>query len=196
MKEERVIVAGFGGQGVIFASKVLVWAGLFDGKWVIHIPSYGPEIRGGTANGIAIISDGEIYSPVTEHPSSVIIMSQPSLVKFVEDLPKELKAEKGVLAKPRVKDGGLVIINASMIKGECKRKNVQIVKVNANEIAEKVGSKKVANMVALGAYLETRKILSWDSIFKGLEAYLTKLKKNKFLALNKKALEAGAKATK
>ena len=196
MKEERVIVAGFGGQGVIFASKILIWAGLFDGKWVIHIPSYGPEIRGGTANGIAIISEEEIHSPVTEHPSSVIIMSQPSLVKFVEDLPEELKVKKGVLAKPRVKDGGLAIVNASMIKIKCKRKGVQIVKINANEIAEKVGSKKVASMVALGAYLETRKILSWDSIFKGLEAYLANIDKSKFLALNKKALEAGAKATK
>jgi len=186
MQEERVIIAGFGGQGVIFASKVLIWAGLFDGKIIVHIPSYGPEIRGGTANGIAIISEEEIHSPVTEHPSSVIIMSQPSLVKFVEDFPNDLS----------VKKDGLVVINASMVKRKCKRKSIQIVKVNANEIAEKVGSIKVANMVALGAYLETRKILSWDSIFKGLEAYLTKLKKLKFLALNKKALEAGAKTIK
>lgn len=182
---EDIVVAGLGGQGVILASMVIAWAGLYDGKRVVQIPSYGPKIRGGTANGTTVISTSEIYSPVTEHPTSVIVMNEPSLKKFVENFPNKFS----------VIENGLVVINASVVKRKCTRKGIQIIRVNANEIAERVGSLKAANMVVLGAYFEKRKILSWDSIFKGLEEYLSNIDKSKFLALNKKALEAGAKAT-
>lgn len=184
MQEERVIIAGFGGQGVIFASKVLIQAGLTAGKTVVQFPSYGPEMRGGTANGIAVISDEEIYSPVTEHPSSVIIMSQPSLQKFVDDFPKDLS----------VKRGGLVVINTSIINKPPRRKDIQVIEIDAKRIAEKIGSGKVANMVALGAYLARKKILNWEDVFKGLKVYLSddRVNKLKFFDINKKALEAGA----
>lgn len=195
---EDIIIAGFGGQGVIFASKVAAWAGLFDGKWIIQRPSYGPEMRGGTANGTTIISSSEIYSPVFRNPSAVIIMNEPSIKKFVEDMPKELKEEnkKDIPAEFRVKVQGLAIINTSMVKRKPKRKGIEIVEIKATEIAEKLGSAKIANMVALGAYLEKRKILKWESVFKGLEYFLSKAGKNKFFDINKKALEAGAKVVK
>lgn len=183
---EDIIVAGFGGQGVIFTSKVIAWAGLFDGKNVVQKPSYGPEMRGGTANGTAIISDGEIYSPVFKHPNSVIVMNEPSLKKFVDDYPNDLS----------VKEKGLVVVNTSVVKRECKRKDVQIVKVKANEIAEKIGNAKAANMVILGAYFAKRNILKWKSVLKGLEGYLSSVGKSKFFDINKKALEAGAEAIK
>lgn len=179
---ENIIIAGSGGQGVIFASKVVIWAGLFDGKWVVQIPSYGPEMRGGTANGTAIISDGEIYSPVIKHPSAVIVLNEPSLKKFVEDYPNDLS----------VKEGGLAVVNTSIVKRECERKDVQVVKINANEIAEKIGTPKAANMVILGAYFAKRNILKWESVLKGLEGYLADIGKSKFFEANKKALEAGA----
>ncbi len=183
---EDIIVAGFGGQGIIFASKVIIQAGLYDEKKVAQIPSYGPEMRGGTANGMAIISDQEIYSPITEHPTSVIVMNEPSLKKFVENFPNKFS----------VIENGLVVINTSVVKRECTRKSVQIVRVNANEIAQNLGNSKAANMVVLGAYFEKSGIVKWESVLKGLEAYLAKIGKSKFLALNKKALEAGAKTIK
>jgi len=184
MQEERIIIAGFGGQGVIFASRVLIQAGLTAGKNVIQFPSYGPEMRGGTANGIAIISDQEIFSPTTEHPDSVIVMSQPALQKFVDDFPKNLS----------VKKNGLVVVNASIVNKPPRRKDIQVIKIEAKRIAEKIGSGKVANMVALGAYLARKKILNWDDIFKGLKVYLSddRVNKLKFFDINKKALEAGA----
>lgn len=182
MKREDIIIAGFGGQGVIFASKVAIWAGLFDGKNVAQKPSYGPEMRGGTANGTTIISDEEIYSPVFKHPSSIIVMNEPSLKKFVEDYPNDLSIEKD----------GLAVVNSSIVKRKCKRKDVQVVKVKANEIAEKIGAPRAANMVILGAYFAKRNILKWESVLKGLEGYLSSVGKNKFFDINKKALEAGA----
>lgn len=193
---ENLVIAGFGGQGVIFASKVAFEAGLVEEKWVAQIPSYGPEMRGGTANGTAIISDEEIYSPVFRHPSSVIVMSGPALKKFVEDIPKELKNEneKKVLAEFRVKEEGLAVINTSIVKERPNRKDIEIVEIEATDIAQNLGNPKAANMVALGAYFEKRKILKWESIFEGLKAYLARpdVNKLKFFDINKKALEAGA----
>lgn len=178
MKQE-IIMAGFGGQGVMSMGMILAYAGLVEDKEVSWMPSYGPEMRGGTANCTVIVSDKRIASPVTAVPDTVIAMNLPSLDKFA----------------PMVKPGGLLIINSSLIEKECDRTDITIVKVPCNEIAGEIGSAKVANMVALGAYLKATGILS-------IEAVVNAMKKKVFpdkphlIPMNETALNKGAEMVK
>ncbi|MCX6802015.1 MAG: 2-oxoacid:acceptor oxidoreductase family protein [Candidatus Diapherotrites archaeon] len=178
--EEKIISAGFGGQGVLLIGKILALAGLSDGKQVSWVPSYGPEMRGGTANCTVIISSSEISSPLAPMPDSIIIMNKPSLEAF----------------EPLLRKGGLLVMNSSLIDVKPKRSDIKAFSVPANDIAEKdAGNVKAANMVMLGAYAALSDSVSMDSVKKALEGEM-KGEKQKFLPVNMKALELGAAAAK
>lgn len=172
----EILIAGFGGQGVLFAGKLLAYAAMDEGKEVTWIPSYGPEMRGGTANCTVIISDEEIGSPLVSNPQVVIAMNRPSLDKY-ESL---------------VKSGGLLIINTSMVDRKATRKDIRVVEVAANEVAEKLGDKRMSNMVLLGALLAQLPILPEDAIEKALKAHLPERQHN-LLSQNYDALHEGAR---
>ena len=171
---KEIIIAGFGGQGVMSMGKILAYAGMKAGKEISWIPSYGPEMRGGTANCTVIISDKQIPSPFSNEPDTVIIMNLPSLNKFIN----------------KVKKGGKAIINSSIIDKEIDRNDIDIIKVPANETAQKLGNSKIMNMVMLGAYLENLKEIKLSDIEKGLKEMLPKRRHN-LIPLNKKALKKG-----
>ena len=173
--QQEVIIAGFGGQGVLFAGQLLSYTAMDEGKAVTWIPSYGPEMRGGTANCTVVISDEEIGSPFVKNPTAVLAMNLPSLDKF-EDL---------------VEEGGVLVVNSSMVDRPVKRQDIQVVTLPANDIAEELGSKRSVNMVMLGALLANLDLLSVDALEAGLEAHLPERHK-KFLAGNKQALRKGA----
>ncbi|MFH1454554.1 MAG: 2-oxoacid:acceptor oxidoreductase family protein [Armatimonadota bacterium] len=173
-----LIVAGFGGQGVMTLGQMLAYAGLEEGKNVLWMPAYGPETRGGFANCTVIFSDEEIASPVVSNPDSMIIMNRPSLEKFENTI------------KPK----GLMILNTSMVNREVERKDIEVIKVPATDIASELGNTKVANMVALGAYAEKTKIVKIETIV----SFISKKLKDKtdLIEINKKALARGAETVK
>ncbi len=176
---ERIIISGFGGQGVMLMGRLLAYAGMIEGKKVAWMPSYGPEMRGGTANCTVLISSNEIGSPIVSHPKILIAMNQPSLDKF----------------EPNVRENGLIIINSSLIKREVKRKDVNIIKIPADDIAAKLGTPRATNMVVLGAYVKKSGAVKMETIFKALEKALTG-PKQKLLDKNKEALKQGAELVK
>ncbi len=155
---EEIIVAGFGGQGVIMAGKLLCVAAMNENKYVSHIPSYGAEMRGGTANCSVVISDKEISSPTVPKPSIAIVMNAPSLAKF----------------EPRVKPGGLLIYNSSLIDQKPKRTDITTVGIKANDISEAEGSLRAANMAAIGKLQALKpEIASLDSVIKALDVVIS-----------------------
>lgn len=181
MSVARIICAGFGGQGVMSMGQLLTYAGMIENKEVSWLPSYGPEMRGGTANCAVTVSDTPVGSPViTDDATAAIIMNLPSLGKFQND----------------VIPGGKILINSSLIKAKCDRDDVDVYYIPANDIAAELGNPKVANMVMLGAYLA----LDEDSanVESVLEAFKKVFgpRKEKFVPLNRQALEAGGAATK
>ncbi len=176
---EKVIIAGFGGQGVMLMGRLLAYAGMLEGKNVAWMPSYGPEMRGGTANCTVIISSEEIASPVVPDPMSIIAMNKPSLDKF----------------EPTVQKDGLILVNSSLVEQKVNRDDVSVVEVPANDIANELGNTKVANMVALGAYIKKSEVVKLETIFKALEKALTG-PKQKLIDLNKQALKQGAELVK
>ena len=173
MKEE-IIMAGSGGQGIMFAGTLLAHAAMEEGLNVTYFPSYGAEMRGGTANCRVIISDENIGSPIVTNPSTLLAMNESSLQKFT----------------PKVKKGGLIIVNSSLSKKELKTGGVEILKIPATELAEKLGDSRVANMVILGAYVNRRKIVSLERTMNSLSKVLGEGKKN-LLKLNTDALRKG-----
>ena len=176
---EKVIIAGFGGQGVMLMGRLLAYAGMLEGKNVAWMPSYGPEMRGGTANCTVIISSEEIASPVVPDPMSIIAMNKPSLDKF----------------EPTVQKDGLILVNSSLVEQKVNRDDVSVVEVPANDIANELGNTKVANMVALGAYIKKSEVVKLETIFKALEKALTG-PKQKLIDINKQALKQGAELVK
>ena len=173
--QQEVIIAGFGGQGVLFTGQLLAYTGMDEGKAVTWIPSYGPEMRGGTANCTVVVSEEEIGSPLVKNPTAVIAMNLPSLDKY-EDL---------------VAEGGVLVVNTSMVNREVKRKDITVVSIPGNEIAQEIGSERSLNMVMLGALLGNLDLLSLDAVEKALEAHLPK-RHQKYLPTNKEALRKGA----
>ena len=169
----NVIMAGFGGQGLMFIGKLLAYSTMKTGKHVTWIPSYGPEMRGGTANCTVVISDKEIGSPVITSPQALIIMNNPSLEAF----------------EPRLQPQGTLFLNSSLITRKVTRKDIEIVAIPANNIAVEVGEKRTANMVMLGAYVAQTKVASKESILEGLKEFFGK--KIQFLDVNTKAFEKG-----
>ncbi|MDI6703640.1 MAG: 2-oxoacid:acceptor oxidoreductase family protein [bacterium] len=173
---ERVIVAGFGGQGIVFMGHLLCYVAMMEGKEVCGIPSYGAEMRGGTANFALTISSCEIASPVFSNPDTAIIMNQPSLDKFEE----------------RIIQNGLLVINTSLISREIIRSDLKILRVPATEIASQIGNLKVANMVILGAYVNKTRVVALETVVESLPSILPE-HLYKFLSLNSCALREGAR---
>ncbi len=171
---EEIIIAGFGGQGVMSMGRLLAYIGMLENKNVSWFPSYGPEMRGGTANCTVIISSEPIGSPVTSTPTTAIVMNRPSLDKF----------------EPMVKENGYLFINSSLIDKKAERKDINIYEVPANDIAEEIGNPRVANMVMVGAYIGVTGIFSKE---KAIEAMKSSLKRaeQEILELNEKAIERG-----
>ncbi len=174
--QTEIIIAGFGGQGVLFAGQVLAYAALDAGKEVTWIPSYGPEMRGGTANCTVIISDEEIGSPLVSSPAAVIAMNLPSLDKY----------------EALVKEGGLLVINASLVNREATRCGIKSIAIPAYEIAEQIGDRRLVNMILLGGLLANLPVLSLEQVENTIRAH-TPARNQKLVPLNIEALHMGAK---
>lgn len=173
MATHKLIIAGFGGQGVLLIGQMIAYAGMLEGKEVTWMPSYGPEMRGGTANCTVIVSDKRISSPVVSEATAVVAMNLPSLTKF-----------EGL-----VKPGGQLFINTSLIKAKPTRDDIEVYNVDANEIAVGLHNDKVSNMVVLGAIINKTGVVKIESIEKVMEKIFTG-KKAKLLPVNKQALTA------
>ncbi|SDL31177.1 2-oxoacid:acceptor oxidoreductase family protein [Natronincola ferrireducens] len=178
MTTEKIIMAGFGGQGVMSMGQLLTYSGMLEDKHVSWLPSYGPEMRGGTANCSVIVSDSLIGSPIiTQDATAVIVMNLPSLIKFEKNL----------------KSGGKLLINSSLIERKPDREDLEIYYIPANEIANEIGNARVANMVMLGAYLELTKIVDVNSVVEAFKKVYGSDKEH-LIPLNQEALERGAAA--
>jgi 2-oxoglutarate ferredoxin oxidoreductase subunit gamma len=176
MASQEIIFAGFGGQGILSMGKFLAYAGMDAGLNVSWLPSYGPEMRGGTANCSVILTDAEVGSPVVTDPDSVIVMNRPSLDKFEGSLKKD----------------GLLVLDSDLVNREPERTDIEIIKIPAQSIAEELGSKTIANMVLLGALVAKTKIVSMEVLLEALKAH----GKERFYEINKLALEKGAQYAK
>jgi 2-oxoglutarate ferredoxin oxidoreductase subunit gamma len=174
-KDFEIVIAGFGGQGVLFAGMVLAHGALRTGKQVTWIPFYGPEMRGGTAGCTVIISDEEIGSPIINQPTSSIVMNEPSLAKW----------------GPKVKPNGILVINRSLALAPFDRPDLHIIEVPATEIAGSLGSDRMANMVALGALLGVVPVLPMDVVQEALPLVLGAGKES-LVEPNRRALLRGA----
>ena len=170
---EEILCAGFGGQGIMFMGKLFAEAALAAGRHITWMPSYGAEVRGGTAYSMAKISRREIASPVVTNPNMLIVMNKPSLLKY-ED---------------KVRSGGILILNRSMIDEGPKRNDIKVVQIPMTDIAHSLGNIKCANMIAVGALAKRSKMITLRNVMTALKDAF-KGKEELFL-LNKKALEKG-----
>jgi 2-oxoglutarate ferredoxin oxidoreductase subunit gamma len=172
-----IIMAGFGGQGILMIGNLLALTAMEEGKNVTYLPSYGVEMRGGTANCTVIISDEEIGSPVVWRPESLVIMNGPSLERFL----------------PNLKPGGELVINSSLVDAaKVDRTDVRLFRVAADEIARnKIGSRQMASMIALGAYVALSGVVGLDTLIGCLPKVISK-KYERFIPLNVNALKEGA----
>ncbi len=172
----EVKFAGFGGQGIMVAGKLLTLAGMEEGKHVVWIPSYGPEMRGGTAYCTVVIADHPIGSPIVNNPQQLVVMNRPSLEKF----------------GPTIKPNGLIITNSSLIPITSGRDDLTEILVPCNQIAIDAGNTKGANMVALGAYIACSEVVSMEVTETIVKQEFAK--KPKFIDVNILALKNGAEA--
>jgi 2-oxoglutarate ferredoxin oxidoreductase subunit gamma len=173
--QAEVIIAGFGGQGVLFAGQILAFAGMDQGREVTWMPSYGPEMRGGTANCTVIIADEEIGSPTVRNPKGALVLNLPSLEKY----------------EPQVSPGGVLIINSSLVNRGTTRTDIDALLIPAQEIAETIGNKRLMNIVMLGALLQKLPILTLDHIEQALDHHLPE-RHRRLLPSNIQALRQGA----
>ncbi len=171
---KEFIIAGFGGQGIVSSGIILAYAALLDDLNVTFFPSYGAEMRGGTANCQVVVSNEKIASPVVVNPDIAIIMNEPSLLKF----------------EPLVKSGGMLFLNQSLIKSYPKRSDIEVIPIEANIIAEELGQGRIANMVMLGAVIKKTNIVSIVSIKKAQRKRFERASEDQ-LALNDRAIEKG-----
>ncbi|MBS7526078.1 MAG: 2-oxoglutarate ferredoxin oxidoreductase subunit gamma [Clostridiales bacterium] len=175
MLNEKIICAGFGGQGVMSMGMLITYAGMLEGKQVSWLPSYGVEMRGGTANCNVIVAEDAIGAPtVSNDATTAMVMNLPSLKKFENDLLK----------------GGKLFINSSLIDVKSSREDIDVYYIPANEIAVSIGSGKVANLVMLGAYVAATNVVSIDSVKKALRKVFG-ASKEKMMPLNEAALQRG-----
>jgi len=179
MRTEEVIFAGFGGQGVLTAGRVLALTAMLEGKEVCWMPSYGPEMRGGTANCIIHISDEPIISPIISNFDTVVALNQPSVDKF----------------ESRVKPGGTLIYETSTVNRPPTRTDIKIIPVDANETAIKMGNQKIFNMIVLGAFVAERKVVAPEGIEGGLKHELPE-RHHKLIPMNMEAFKKGAEFVK
>lgn len=173
MKEE-IIIAGFGGQGVLSMGKILAYSGIMQDQEVTWMPSYGPEMRGGTANVTVILSDKKISSPIISRFDTAIILNQQSLDKF----------------ESKVKPGGVLIYDPNGITRPPQRKDVNIYKIAAVDESNKLGNSKAYNMVVLGGYLKIKPVVSLENVVKGLEKSIPARHHN-LIPLNEEAIKVG-----
>ena len=173
--QTEVLLAGFGGQGVMFAGQVLSYAAMDTGREVTWIPSYGPEMRGGTANCTVVIADEEIGSPLVQNPPAAIVMNLPSLDKY----------------EPMIKPGGVLVVNSSMVDREVIRNDITWVALPCNDIAEEAGDRRMANVVATGALLAMLPVLTLEDIEAALRAHMPGRHKD-LLPKNVEAMKRGA----
>ncbi|SKA83561.1 2-oxoacid:acceptor oxidoreductase family protein [Desulfobaculum bizertense] len=176
MLYQDVIMAGFGGQGVMLIGNLLAYAGMHHGFNVTYIPVYGPEMRGGTANCTVVIAEEEIGSPIIRSPRNLISMNRPSLDKF----------------QGRLQDNGVQIVNSSLIDMElADSTRLRSIAVPCNDIADSIGSVRMANMVALGAFIQATQVLPLSVVQSALEHVISKRNAH-LIPANAKALQAGA----
>lgn len=172
--DHEIIMAGFGGQGIMLIGTLLTYAGKEEGKAVSWLPSYGPEMRGGTANCAVCVSEDSIASPVVVEPTSAIVMNIPSFEKF----------------KNAVQPGGALIVNASLVPDEDIRGNIEVYRIPANDEAKELGSDRIANMICLGALLGAREIVKVETVVKVLPEVISQ-RHHRLIPLNEKALWRG-----
>jgi 2-oxoglutarate ferredoxin oxidoreductase subunit gamma len=172
----EIIMAGFGGQGVMLMGQLITYAGMIEGKEVSWIPSYGPEMRGGTANCSVIVSDEPIGAPIVSEPTAVVVMNLPSLDKF----------------EPVIQHGGILLINSSLIDRTGVRSDIKTYQVAANDIAAELGNSKTANMVILGALVAATGAVSQDSVLQAFKKMFAN--KPNLLTINEQALRRGAQS--
>jgi len=173
-------ISGFGGQGVLFIGNLLAYAAMREGRHVTFLPIYGVEMRGGTANCTVVVSSREIGSPVVEKPQAAIVMNLPSLTKY----------------QPRVMPRGLMLYNSSLIDPkEANRQDIELLPIPVNDIAIENGNPRLANMVALGAFVEKTKLIQIHSLFDSLEKVLDE-RYHSLIPSNIKAIEKGAQFVK
>jgi 2-oxoglutarate ferredoxin oxidoreductase subunit gamma len=171
----EIVFSGFGGQGALFAGQVMTYAGMDAGWEVTWIPSYGPEMRGGTAHCTVIISDQPIGSPIIRNPTTAVVLNPESMDKY----------------EPLVRPGGLLVINSTLVRRPAVRDDLVVVTVPANDLAAELGNVKMANVVLLGAMLSHKPIVPLDAIEKVLDEHLEGAKR-RFIEPNKQALHRGA----
>lgn len=174
MKSNEIVIAGFGGQGILFAGKVLAYTGLVNGYEISWLPSYGPEVRGGTANCHVIMSEGPVASPLITKPTALIAMNLPSLRKF----------EKAVVP------GGLILVDSSLVEEEVERDDVTVIRIPATKMADEAGARKLANMIMTGAFVKATGCVDFDGLVKGV-AKCVPAGKDAILEQNKKLLSMG-----
>ncbi|MBZ4661526.1 MAG: Pyruvate/ketoisovalerate oxidoreductase [Thermotoga sp.] len=162
MAYHAIIIAGFGGQGIMLTGQIIAAAAVIEGKNSTWLPSYGPEMRGGTANCTVIVDEKPITSPVVDHPTEVIAMNFPSMMKF----------------GAKLRSGGLLLVNSSVVEQIIERNDIETIEIPANEIAEEAGSVKAANMVMLGAFLELTRTVSFEAVEEVLREKLSKTKED------------------
>ena len=170
----KTIFSGFGGQGVLSMGYTLADAAMREGKYVTYLPSYGAEVRGGTANCTISISDEEIASPVASEPDFVVAMNQPSFIRF----------------QSLIQTGGLILVNSTIVNTASVRGDIEVVEVPTSELAEKLGNLKVANMIMLGSFIKVSNLISLPLLLKHLPTILGG-KRASLLKINKEALEQG-----
>jgi 2-oxoglutarate ferredoxin oxidoreductase subunit gamma len=177
---EKFIFAGFGGQGVMLMGQLITYAGMFEDLEVSWLPSYGPEMRGGTANCSVIVSDKAVASPVISFDATTaVVMNLPSMDKFEQEVEK----------------GGKLFVNSSLIERKSEREDIDVYYIDANEVANELGNAKAANMVMLGAILEITKVVKPESVLKAL-AKIFGTAKAHLIPLNEEALKRGAELVK
>lgn len=173
--QTEIILSGFGGQGALFAGQLLAYAAMDAGRHVTWIPSYGPEMRGGTAHCMVIISDDEIGSPLVRYPAAVAAMNNPSLDRY----------------EPLVAPGGVLVLNSSLATRAAARIDIRVIEVPANAIAEELGNNKLANIAITGALLAATGALSVEVVARALAAHLPERHRH-LLTANREALHRGA----
>ena len=170
----KILIAGFGGQGVLLIGQMIAYAGMIEEKEVSWLPSYGPEMRGGTANCSIIVSNETINSPMFTVPDILVAMNLPSLKKF----------EHSVIT------GGKVFVNSSLIRDGLDRKDIQEIRIDSNHLAEEFGGSKFANMIMLGAIIQRTGIVTIDGLFEAMESMFLG-KKERFIPININAIKKG-----
>ncbi len=173
--QQEIVISGFGGQGTLFAGQLLAYAAMDSGYHVTWIPSYGPEMRGGKARCTVVVSDEEIGSPLVRRPSAAIVLNLPSMKAF----------------EPAIKPGGALVVNSSLVPLESERSDIDVLYVPASELATEIGNVRMANVLCLGALVQSTGVVSLQAVEQALDDHLPE-RHRKLLGLNKQALYKGA----